>query len=203
MPAEKHAVVFDLGGVLIDWDPRHLYRKLLDNEDEIEWFLANVCTAEWNHRQDMGRPFAEGIAELVARFPEHERLIRTYRDRWAEMLEGEIAESVAIMKRLRERGHRLFALTNWSAETFPYARERFAFLDDFEGIVVSGELGMAKPDAEIYEYLLTTWDVDPAASIFVDDREENVEAARAVGMQGHHFRSSGLLRRYLEDQAVL
>jgi 2-haloacid dehalogenase len=131
-------VVFDLGGVLIDWDPRYLYRQLLDDEEEIELFLETVCTVEWDAQMDAGRPFAEGVAELVARHPDQEWLIRAYADRWEDMLAGEVPGSVEVLEELAGAGVRLIALTNWSRETFPIARRRFPFLERFVAVVVSG-----------------------------------------------------------------
>jgi 2-haloacid dehalogenase len=190
-------VVFDLGGVLVDWDPRHLYRELFDDPEEMEWFLAEVTTAEWNAHQDAGRPWAEGIETLVAEHPERRELIEAFHRRWPEMLAGEIPGTVDVLADLRAAGVRLVALSNWSAETFPAARERFDFLDWFEGIVISGEVGVNKPDRRIFERLVERFDVEPAAALFIDDSPANVEAARAFGFRAIEFTDATALRREL------
>ena len=197
-------VVFDLGAVLIDWDPRYVYRDLFPgDEPAMEAFLADVTSSTWNHQMDAGRPWADAIAELVDTHPERRELIEAYWTRWPEMLGGEITGTVEILAELRERGLRLFALTNWSAETFPIARERFAFLAWFEGIVVSGEEGLAKPDPALYRTLLERHAVAPGEALFVDDRSENVAAAEALGMQGLVFRTPEALRAALTERGLL
>ena len=197
------AVVFDLGAVLIDWDPRYVYRDLFPDEVEMEAFLADVTSTTWNHQLDAGRSWADAVAELVATHPGHRDLIEAYWTRWSDMLRGEIPGTVAVLQELRDAGARLFALTNWSAETFPIARERFDFLGWFEGIVVSGEEGLAKPDPGIYRILLERYAIDPAAALFVDDRQENVAAALAAGMDGVVFTSPGTLRDDLVARGLL
>jgi 2-haloacid dehalogenase len=196
------AVVFDLGGVLIDWDPRYLYRKLLADEAAVEEFLATVCTPEWNAEQDRGRPFAEGVAELVERHPAHAAAIAAYRERWPEMLGGEIGGSVEVLAELRAAGMPLYALTNWSAETFVVARERFAFLEWFDGVVVSGEERMIKPDPRFFRLLLDRFGLAPEATFYVDDSEANVEAARRLGFDAVRFTGSAQLRRELAARRV-
>jgi 2-haloacid dehalogenase len=198
-------VVFDLGAVLIDWDPRYVYRGLFPGDEAgMEAFLADVTSATWNHQMDAGKPWADAVAELVAIHPDRRELIEAYWNRWAEMLHGDIPETVAILRELRDRGDvRLLALTNWSAETFPVARERFDFLGWFEGIVVSGEEGVAKPDPAIFRILLERFDVAPEGTLFVDDRPENVTAAEAVGMAGTVFRTAGALRDELVARGLL
>jgi 2-haloacid dehalogenase len=191
------AVVFDLGGVLIDWDPRYLYRKLLADEAAVEEFLATVCTPAWNAEQDRGRPFAEGIAELVERHPAHAAAIAAYHERWPEMLGGEVPGSVEVLAELRGAGVPLYALTNWSAETFGVARERFGFLEWFEGVLVSGEERLIKPDPRIFRLLLDRFGLDPASTVFVDDSEANVAAARELGLDAVRFTGPGRLRREL------
>ncbi len=145
------AVIFDLGGVLIDWDPRYLYRGLFTDAAAMESFLAEVTTPAWNAEQDAGRPWAEAVAMLVERHPEQRDLIEAYHRRWSEMLAGAIDGTVAILQEVRGSDVRLFALSNWSAETFPIARQRFPFLAWFDGIVISGDVGAVKPDAKIFE----------------------------------------------------
>jgi 2-haloacid dehalogenase len=200
------AVIFDLGGVLIDWDPRHLYRRLFDgNEEAMERFLADVTTVEWNARQDGGRSLEEATSELIAAHPQQADLIRAYYapDTWREMIAGSIEESVGILSELKERGVRLFALSNWSAETFPRVRHEFDFLGWFEGIVLSGHEGVTKPAEAIYRILLDRHGLSASEVIFVDDSEHNVQQARQLGMDAIRFTSPADLRRELEVRGLL
>ena len=197
------AVVFDLGGVLIDWDPRYLYRKLLDDEAAVEEFLATVCTPEWNIEQDRGRPFAEGVAELVERHPVHAAAITAYHERWPEMLGGDIGGTVELLAELRAAGVPIYALTNWSAETFGIARERFEFLEWFDGVLVSGEERMVKPDPAIFQLLLDRFGLDPGATFYVDDSPANVVAAAQLGFDAVRFTGPGQLRRDLAARRLL
>jgi 2-haloacid dehalogenase len=199
-----HTVLFDLGGVLIDWNPRYLYRPLFgQDEAAMEEFLARICPPEWNHQLDEGKPFAQAVAERQRLFPEHAPLIALWHQGWPQMLRDEIGETVAILRELRERGRRLFALTNWSAETFPIARARFPFLGWFEDIVVSGEVGLAKPDPRIFELTIRRTGLDPAATLFTDDSPRNVEAARASGLRAELFRDPAGLRETLRTVGLL
>lgn len=188
-----HTVVFDLGGVLIDWNPRYLYRKLLDDERAIDDFLTRVCSPQWNARQDAGRPFAEAVAERSRQFPQFAGLIRAYHERWEEMLGGAIDDTVALLHRLADKGYRLAALTNWSAETFPVAQRRFAFLQRFETILVSGELKLIKPDPRIFQHLLHVLDEPADACVFIDDSPANVDAAATHGLRAIHFQEPAQL----------
>ncbi len=198
------AVVFDLGGVLIDWDPRYLYRSLFpDDEAAMDRFLSEVVTPEWNLRQDAGRPWSEAVEALAAEFPDQREQIAAYRERWPETLGGPIEGTVEILDELRGQGVRLFALTNWSAETFPVALERFEFLGWFDGIVVSGEVGLVKPDARIFRHLAERHRLEPASTVFIDDSPTNVEAARSLGFMGVVFHDAPGLRRDLEALGVL
>lgn len=197
------ALVFDLGGVLIDWNPRYLYRTLFGGDDAaMERFLAEVCSSEWNECQDAGRPWAEGIAEAVARHPQDAALIHAYRERWEEMLAGPLHDSVALLEELHDHGVRLLALTNWSGETFPIARQRFAFLNRFEGILVSGDEGLKKPDPAIFQRLIARYALQPAHTLFIDDSPRNVAAARREGMQALHFSDAPRLREELRRLGV-
>jgi 2-haloacid dehalogenase len=180
-------VVFDLGGVLIDWDPRYLYRRLLPSEADVERFLSEVCTAEWNIRQDAGRTWAEAVAELTGRFPEQAELIAAFDQRWPEMVRGEIPGTVAVLRRLRDSGTRLLALTNWSGEKFELTYPRFEWLSWFEGIVVSGRELLVKPDPRIFRILLDRYDVDPDDAVYIDDVPRNVEVAADLGLTALHF----------------
>ncbi|MCB0474782.1 MAG: HAD family phosphatase [Flavobacteriaceae bacterium] len=198
-----NTIVFDLGGVLIDWNPKYLYRKVFDTETRIDWFLNNICTSEWNVQQDAGRSFSEATQLLVNQYPEYEKEIRFFYDRWTEMLGGAIQDTVSLLHRLKAaNSHALYALTNWSDEAFPVARERFDFLQLFEGIVVSGEEKTRKPFRDIYEILIERYGLTPQKSVFIDDNLENVLGAIAVGMQGIHFKNSRQLINELNHLGV-
>jgi 2-haloacid dehalogenase len=199
-------VVFDLGGVLIDWDPRHLYRTIFtgaDAEAEMERFLDEVCTPEWNLEQDRGRTLAEATALLVEKHPDQAELIEAYYGRWDEMLGEPIEGTVQIARELRDRGTRLVALSNWSAETFPRARHRLGFLDDFDGVLISGAVGLVKPDPAIFELVAKQHAVDPQRAVFIDDSPKNVAAAAEAGFDAIHFESPGQLRRELVGRGLL
>jgi 2-haloacid dehalogenase len=190
-------VIFDLGAVLIDWNPRYLYRNLIDDRDEMERFLAEVTTQAWNHEQDRGRRWADAVAELVERHPAHAELIRAYHERWPEMLGEQLHDTVDILAELRDAGVALYALTNWSAETWPIAVERYPFLAWFRGIVVSGHVGAAKPEAAAYQALVERYAVVPRDSVFIDDQPANVEAASRLGFRAIRFTGAATLRRDL------
>ncbi len=202
-PPQRSVVVFDLGGVLIDWNPRHLYRKLIADEQAMEHFLATVCTQAWNERQDAGRSFAEAAALLRAQHPHHAELIDAYGARFDEMMKGPIAGSVLILETLHRRGVPLFALSNWSRETFPLAQRRFEFLRLFRGMVISGEVGMVKPDPRIFEHLLERFAIAAGDAVYIDDNPRNAAAAGALGLHGIHFTEPEKLRRELEDLRLL
>jgi 2-haloacid dehalogenase len=203
-PRTPSAVVFDLGGVLIDWNPRYLYRTLFDGDDAaMEHFLTHVCSPAWNLRQDAGRSFAEGCAELVREFPDARPLVEAWRERFDETMGGPIAGTVEILAALRERGVPLYALSNWWAETFPIARARFGFLDWFDGIVISGELGVAKPDPRIFAHLLDTYALRADATVFIDDVPANVAAAVAAGMHAILFTDPEALDAALRELELL
>ena len=196
-------VVFDIGNVLVHWDPRALYAKIFATEAEVEWFIANVCTNEWNLEQDRGRSFAEGVAELSARFPEHAEAIAAYDLRWHETVLGAIDGSVEILEELRQRGTPLYAITNFNQHKFKEALRRFPFLSVFRDTVVSGDERVLKPDAAIYRLLLERNALLPEDCVFIDDSLKNVEGARAVGMTGLHFTTPEALRRDLVALGVL
>jgi 2-haloacid dehalogenase len=200
----RSTVVFDLGGVLIDWDPRHLYRKMFPGDEAaMERFLAEVCSPAWNIAQDAGRSWAEGIALLTARHPRHAGNIAAFRGRWTEMLGGPIAGSVAILGELRAAGTPLYALTNWSQETFPIAVELYDFLGWFDGIVVSGREGVVKPDPRLYGVLLDRYGLDPDDVVYIDDNAANATAATRLGMYGLHFTDPASLRTDLVGLGLL
>jgi 2-haloacid dehalogenase len=202
--AGRNIVVFDLGGVLIDWDPRHLYRKLFaSDEAAMEHFLATVCTHEWNRLQDAGRTFAEGARFLKAEHPDKSELIDAYGNRFDEMLAGPITGSVEILAELRDRGTPLYGLTNWSAETYPAAFDRFAFLRWFRGILVSGEVEVIKPDPRIFALLIERFAIEPQRAVYIDDVEANVAAARPFGIHAIHFTTPANLRQELAGLGLL
>lgn len=202
--AAINAIIFDLGGVLVDWNPRYVYRQLFDTEEEMEWFLANITTLDWNEQQDAGYPIEQATRELVAKHPEWENQIRIYYDRWIDMLADPIHGTVDILKRLKEkRQFKLYALTNWSAELFPHARKTFEFLKWFDGIVVSGEEKMKKPQPEFFRLLLERYDLEPATTLFIDDNLRNIEAAKKIDLQILHFTTPATLEKDLEQLGVL
>lgn len=201
---ERRIVIFDLGGVLIQWDPRHLYRKLFaGDEAAMERFLTSVCTTDWNERQDAGRSFAAGVDELRPHHPDKIELIEAFGRRFDEMIPGAVGGTVEIAAELKARRVPLYAITNWSAETFPPQRRRFEFLSWFEGIVVSGEEGVIKPDPRIFRILLDRYGVPAETAVFIDDVAANAAAASALGMHGIHFTSPGRLRLELEALGLL
>ena len=197
--SEIDTIIFDIGGVLVDWNPRYLYRKIFKTEEEIDWFLQNICTSEWNEQQDAGRSFEEATDELLAKFPDHEIPIRAWYGRWKETITGPITETVKIFEELREaKKYKFYALTNWSEQTFPWTLENFHFLHWFEGIVVSGVEKTRKPFPEFYQILLSRYNVDPAKALFIDDSHRNIIGAQAVGINGIHFQSPAQLRSELQ-----
>jgi 2-haloacid dehalogenase len=199
-------IVFDLGGVLVDWNPDYVYQKIFQDEKEMKWFYENICTPDWNEEQDAGRTLHDATEYLVKKFPEHETNIRIYYDRWEEMLGGPIHETVDVLKHLKHNtDYRLFALTNWSAETFPVALDRYEFLHWFHGRLVSGEEKMRKPFKEIYELLMKKFSISPERAIYIDDNFRNLVPAKELGFHVIHFQSpqqfkkelSGLLQEEL------
>ncbi len=198
-----NTIIFDLGAVLIDWQPGYLFSKLFKTEDEAEHFLNTICTSEWNEEQDGGRSLKEATDLLVSKYPEHEANIRAYYDRWDEMLGGPIEGTVSILRGLKEGGmHKIYALTNWSAETFPIALDRYDFLQWFDGIVVSGTERMRKPFPEFYKLLLGRYNVQTDEALFIDDNLRNVEAAKALGIDSIHFLSPEQLEQELNNRNI-
>jgi 2-haloacid dehalogenase len=199
-------VIFDLGGVLIDWNPRYLYRKLFaDDEPGMERFLAEVTTAAWNHSLDAGKPFAEGVAELIAKHPAERERIEAYHGRWIETISGPITGTVEILEDLAEREVPLYAITNWAAETFDIVRRdpAYAFLDLFREIYVSGTLRMAKPEPAIFHHALGRIGGEASDCLFIDDVEKNIRAAAALGITVHHFTSPEGLAADLQQRGLL
>lgn len=185
-----NTIIFDLGGVLIDWNPEYVFREVIPDDDRRNYFFQHICTHDWNIEQDAGRPLAVATEMLVREFPDWETEIRTYYDRWEDMLGGPIHDTVDILRSLRDqKKHRLLALTNWSGETFPVALGLYDFLHWFEGIVVSGDEGTRKPFPDIYQLLLDRYGVTPQHAVFIDDNLHNVRAAEDHGIHGIHFQS--------------
>lgn len=202
--SQVDSIVFDLGNVLIGWDPRNLYQKVFSQKQEMEEFLSSVCSMDWNHSLDGGRDWVEAIAEKVSEHPQYESEIRMYHSRWEEMLLGPIEASVAVLEELYKEGQcRLLALTNWSHETWPIALKNFSYLELFEGIVVSGHEGVCKPDREIFDLLVRRYELVPEKTYFTDDSLKNIEAAQRLGFQTHHFVDSQGLKEDLTDRGLL
>ena len=199
-----NTVVFDLGGVLVDWDPRHLLHKVMPGrEAEAESLLADVLNHAWNLERDRGDSWAEAMARATAEYPQWADIFDVYTERWAETLVGSHEDTVAILRELKARGTPLYALSNWSREMFPHAEEKYDWLELFDGIVVSGRVEMVKPERDIFDYLLTTYDLRASDLIFIDDHEPNVVAARSYGIAAHHFRGAAALRAELEAEGLL
>lgn len=197
-------IIFDLGGVLVDWNPAYVYREVFNGDEEkVDWFLNTICTHDWNVKQDAGRTILEATEILISQYPQYEDWIRIFYDRWEDMLGGEIKESVALLNKLKHaNNHRLYALTNWSAETFPVALERYDFLQQFEGILVSGAEKTRKPFPKIYEIILDRYQINPLSSVFIDDNYENVAAAKSFGIRGIHFQNAQKLVEELTTLGV-
>jgi 2-haloacid dehalogenase len=196
------AVVFDLGGVLIDWSARYLFRSLLRDDDAIDAFLSEVGFADWNLALDAGRDWDEAVEWLAARHPGRRDLIEAFRDRWEETLAGPIAPVVDVLEELRAAGVRTFALSNWSRRTFDIAAPRFPFLAGFAGILISADVGRAKPDPHIYREVIWRYDLDPERTVFIDDSQANVDAARRLGIDGIRYSDPGTLRRDLVERGL-
>ncbi|UYQ94019.1 HAD family phosphatase [Chitinophaga horti] len=199
-----HTIIFDLGAVLVDWNPRYLYKKIFTDEKEMEHFLANVCTSDWNEEQDGGRRLQEATDLLVAQHPTFETQIRAFYGRWPEMLNGALEGTVEIFRQLNESGkYKIYALTNWSDETFPIAMEIYPFFKWFDGILVSGTEKMRKPHAAFYQLLLDRFSIDAKHAIFIDDNLRNVKAAEDFGIESIHFTSPEALETVLKEKQIL
>ena len=200
-----NTIIFDLGGVLIDWNPKYVFDTIFNGDGERkQYFFQHVCTSDWNENQDAGYPLHQATADKLAEFPEWETEIKAFYGRWEEMLGGAIQPTVDIFKKLKAgNNYRFYALTNWSHETFPIALERFDFLHWFEGIVVSGEEKTRKPFPEFYKILFDRFSVDPRKAIFIDDNLRNVEAGNALGLTGIHFQSAEELETELQQLQVI
>ena len=191
-------IIFDFGGVLLDWNPRYLYKSYFNNDEEMEHFLADICNGEWNIRQDAGRPFAEAVKELQAKFPEYAVAIQMYDDDWEKMLKCELPESIDLLKELKFMGYGIYGLTNWSAEKIGYAFANYSFFSLFDGIVVSGVEKVVKPDRKIYEILLERYSLKPGECVFIDDNQDNVDMAKVLGINAIRFDNIGNVKEHLE-----
>lgn len=198
-------IIIDLGNVLIHWDPKRVYREVFKgDEDQVDWFLKEICPMDWNENQDAGYPLQQATEDRVALFPQYEAYIRMYYGRWEEMLGGPMEATVAILGELIKNPNvKVVALTNWSAETFPVALERFDFLHWFEGIVVSGEEKTRKPFPEIYQLTLDRFNLEAEHSLFIDDNLRNIQAAQKMGIQTHHFQKPSLLAADLTNRDLI
>ena len=198
------AIIFDLGGVLIDWNPSYVFDKMFEDEEQKKHFFENICTSDWNEKQDAGRSLKEATEELVTKHPEWKAYIEAYYGRWEEMLGGPIHGTVEILKQLKEQEkYKLYALTNWSAELFPIALERYDFLHWFDGRVVSGEEKMRKPFPEFYQLLLDRFGLNVEETLFIDDNTRNAKAAEAMGFKTIIFKSPFQLKEELAKLGIL
>lgn len=200
----KLVIIFDIGGVLVDWNPRHLYRKMFNGDEaKVEHFLSEVCTFDWNAQMDRGYPLAKAIEERAAQFPEYEAEIRAYQSRWEEMIGGDFPGTVEIVAALRGQGYPLFLLSNWFVETYPLIYKRFEFLHWFEDVILSGAVKAAKPDPEIYHATLERVQREAGDCLFIDDSEGNIRAARELGFQTILFTSPEQLRAELSGRGLV
>lgn len=195
-------IIFDFGGVLVDWNPRYVYRDYFRDDEKMEWFLENICTDDWNIEQDRGRSLAEATELLVALHPDWEKEIRMYYDEWETMLKDAIHETVETLLELKKK-YKVYGLTNWSAQTFPIALDRFEFFQVFDGILVSGKEKLIKPDEKIFERMMEKFHLKPEDCLFIDDNIKNVETSRAFGIQTIHFLNPEDLRETLVEMEIL
>jgi len=198
----KKTVIFDLGGVLIDWDPRYLYTSYFETKDAMEYFLSTVCTSDWNEEQDGGRSIKEANEILISSYPEYSKEILAFYGEWEVMLKGAISETVEILRKIKEANDKVYALTNWSAETFPVATRRFDFLNWFDGILVSGHEKLKKPDPKIYQLILSKFDLKADDCLFIDDNLRNVKAAIKEGIASIHYEHPKQLAEQLTQHGI-
>lgn len=204
MNSKIDTIIFDLGGVLVDWNPKYLYEKIFDSQEEVEWFLNNVCTSDWNIEQDAGRTIEEANALKIAEFPDYEKFINMFYERWDEMFSGLIQESVKIQQKLiADKNYKVYALTNWSAEKWELGKQLFPFFNDFEGVVVSGQENTRKPFDDIYQLILKRYSIIPENSVFIDDNFENTLGFSRNGIHSIHFKSPEQLKSDLKKLNVI
>jgi len=201
--SHKPAFIFDFGGVLLEWNPRHLYRKLFNGDDAaMEQFLSEVDFSNWNNEQDRGRSFEQAVGELSARFPHYASMIKAYDERWEESISGPIQPVVDILQALKEKGYALYGLTNWSQEKFELVQHKYPFFGLFETILVSGAVQMIKPDPRIFGLLLEKMERDPEECIFIDDSLKNIATAKTLGFIPIHYQSPQQLTAELERNGI-
>lgn len=195
-------IIFDFGGVLVDWNPRYLYESYFNSGEEMEYFLQNICTHNWNLEQDKGRTFEEATTILKEQFPRYKEPINLFKERWSEMLHSEALGTLDIFYELRKK-YKVYGLTNWSAETIEFLYKKFPFFQDFDGIVVSGQEKMIKPNLEIYKLILDRYSLDPKMTVFIDDNEENIAAAKIMNINAIHFKGVESLRCSLTELKII
>ena len=200
-----NSIIFDLGNVLIDWNPQHVFNDTyFDSPEKKKYFFENICTMDWNEMQDAGRSIVEATQELIEQYPDWEQPIRDYYGRWTEMLGGPIKESIDIFRQLKDSGkYKLYALTNWQSGLFDIALVRYNFLHWFDGRVVSGDEKMRKPNPVFYQRLLDRYNLKASDALFIDDNLRNIQAAEAMGIRSIHFSSPDQLRKALIDLSIL
>ena len=205
MDTEIDTIIFDLGGVLVDWKPEYLYRKIFKgDEQKVQWFIKNVCTPEWNIEQDAGRTIEEANAIKIAEFPEYKNEIISFYNRWEEMFTGPITDNLQLFKNIKASGnYNVFALTNWSAEKWDIALKLFPFFKDFDGVVVSGQVKLIKPFPEIYKLILNKYNINPKKAIFIDDNKENVKTANTLNIKGIHYTKEKDLTNVLKSLNIV
>ncbi len=195
-------IIFDFGGVLIDWNPVYLYNKVFDDKKEMEYFLENICHSDWNILQDEGRPLAEATSLLQKKFPDYSEQIGHYYGRWEEMLGGTIDENVKLIKPLKDQ-YKVYGLTNWSAETLPIAKTRYNFFKELDGIIVSGDEKLIKPDPKIYNVLLERFNIKAEDSLFIDDNADNINTANELGFKTIHYTPDVDLEELMKSKDIL
>ena len=204
MNSKIKTIIFDLGGVLVDWDPQNLYKKIFESQEEMNWFLNNVCTSEWNIEQDGGRTIKKAVQLKTLEFPDFKEYIELFYERWEEMFAGIIEENIVIQQKLiANKNYRVYALTNWSGEKWNKALELFPFFNDFEGVVVSGIENTRKPFDIIYTLILDRYQIDAETALFIDDNLNNVNAAKKNGIQAIHFSGEKKLHLLLKDIGII
>jgi len=195
-------IIFDFGGVLMDWDPRHMYRKVFETEEEMEYFLQTICTFEWNAQFDKGLDFQEGVDERIEKFPNYKKEIQMYKDRWIEMVSGDIPQNSQLIYELKGN-YRLFGLTNWAADTFELVYQQYSFFKELEGIVVSGEEKVIKPDPAIFHILLDRYQIRSSESLFIDDNIDNIQVAKELGFETIWIQKSTNLREEFKKLKII
>ena len=200
MGAKIDTIIFDLGGVLVDWKPEYLYRKIFGDEQKVQWFLKTICTSKWNAEQDAGRTIAEANSIKIAEFPEYQKEIKQFYERWEEMFSGPILQNVELFRELTaSKKYKIYALTNWSAEKWDKALELFPFFKEFDNVVVSGQEKTRKPFPEIYKLIIDRYNITPEKAIFIDDNKENVIAALELKLNAIHYKNNFCLKKSIQQ----